>query len=516
MCVFPPDSKVLSSEPSLDFSTGDSKNEGSRFVTRLGIPWSQDEFVKEAVAKGHPYASRNLLSEELAGAVDANLQMDPMVLSNMRRDISKDWLHQLALLKEEEAKLKQKLDPEVAETLCSKRLLLWKHMLEQAGFQDVALPEDVSRGFSITGEILPSGVFPKSFVPATATVDELRELAGPTAALAYMNTKSSGDQLTDQKLWDKTLEERAKGWIQGPLEGGLSALQPGQTLTRRFAVAQGLDDDGTPKVRPIDDFSASHVNSTVTANERVTLHTLDVISATLAYFISVSSEDVGLMGKSYDLKSAYKQLPLCKTMEDFAHIVVWDLTEKKPQIFRTTRLPFGAVASVLHFLRCSKSLWYIICSLGKVICTAYFDDFVVFSPELTRVSASNFVELVFLCIGWTFDMSGKKASEFASQVSALEAIIDLQEVPRGIIKLRNTEKRINDLSSIIANITAVGKLGHLEAQQLRGKLTFADNQVHGRMGPLLMKALSEHIHSTNFTADASDTLLTALPGDDEG
>ena len=126
------------------------------------------------------------------------------------------------------------------------------------------------------------------------------------------------------------------------------------------------------------------------------------------------------------------------------------------------------------------------------------------------MSASNFVELVFLCIGWTFDMSGKKASEFASEVTALGAIVDLQDVPRGIIRVRNTEKRIHDLSSIISNISAVGKLGHLEAQQLRGKLTFADNQVHGRMGPLLMKALSEHIHATSFTSVADDTLLTAL------
>ena len=54
------------------------------------------------------------------------------------------------------------------------------------------LPKDVARGFSITGEVKPSGVFPRSFVPASATVDELHELAGPTAALAYMNTSLVG------------------------------------------------------------------------------------------------------------------------------------------------------------------------------------------------------------------------------------------------------------------------------------------------------------------------------------
>ena len=56
----------------------------------------------------------------------------------------------------------------------------------------------------------------------------------------------------------------------------------------------------------------------------------------------------------------------------------------------------------------------------------------------------------------------------------------------------------------------MGKLGHLEAQQLRRKLTFADNQVHGRLGPLLMKTQSEHIHSKAFSAEVSDSLLSVL------
>ena len=39
---------------------------------------------------------------------------------------------------------------------------------------------------------------------------------------------------------------------------------------------------------------------------------------------------------------------------------------------------------------------------------------------------------------------------------------------------------------------------------------FADNQVHGRMGPMLMKALSAHIHSATFTPDISDKLSKSL------
>ena len=117
-------------------------------------------------------------------------------------------------------------------------------------------------------------------------MDELRSLAGQTASLAFAETRSSGDLDIDKKLWIKTIEERDKGWASGPLKDGLASLEPGQTLTRRFAVVQGLDEDGTSKVRPVDDFSASLIKSRVTSNEKVVLHTLDVISAMLAYYLS--------------------------------------------------------------------------------------------------------------------------------------------------------------------------------------------------------------------------------------
>ena len=63
-----------------------------------------------------------------------------------------------------------------------------------------------------------------------------------------------------------------------------------------------FEDDGTAKVRPTDDFTASMVNAMVTANEKVVLHTLDVICAMLAYFLSKLGLDAGpeheLVGKS--------------------------------------------------------------------------------------------------------------------------------------------------------------------------------------------------------------------------
>ena len=511
------DAKLLQCDPSEMPSQRGKTDEGSDnqktqfpYVAKWGVPWKPEEFVEEAVKRGHPYASRNLLPKELAEAVDAHFELEHHHIAQTRADVCKEWLHNIALLEKDEENLKKGLHRETAETLRSKRLLLWKHMLQTSGCSDVNLPEDVAKGFFITGEVEPSGVFPRSLVPAISTVEELRELAGVNAALAFAETKSSGDHQIDTKLWEKTMEEKHRGWIEGPLSFGLDSLSPGQTLTRRFAVVQGTDEDGGPKVRPIDDYSASMVNQTVTSNEKVTLHTLDVVCAMLAYFLSFEDRRSLLVGKSYDLKSAYKQLPLHEAMQDYAHFVLWDPVDKEPKIFRTNRLPFGAVASVLHFLRCSKSLWFLICKMGKVMCTAYFDDFVVFSPPSLQKSAENFVELVFLCTGWTYDRDGSKASDFSTQVQALGAMVDLNEISRGVVKLDNTVKRKRDLDLLMSGVLDKGTVGHVEAQQLRGKLVFADNQVHGRLGPILLKSLNDHIKAEPFSHKISNQLMSSL------
>ena len=74
-------------------------------------------------------------------------------------------------------------------------------------------------------------------------------------ALKYM-TRSSGDATLDSQLWDKTLLEVSRGWMEGPLDwdqlptGGICFLVASRCLRRG-------------KVRPIDDLSQSQVNATV-------------------------------------------------------------------------------------------------------------------------------------------------------------------------------------------------------------------------------------------------------------
>ena len=47
-------------------------------------------------------------------------------------------------------------------------------------------------------------------------------------------SKSSGDPLVDTAVYEKTLEERDEGWLEGPIS--FSSLPAGSVLRRRFGL----------------------------------------------------------------------------------------------------------------------------------------------------------------------------------------------------------------------------------------------------------------------------------------
>ena len=99
--------------------------------------------------------------------------------------------------------------------------------------------------------------------------------------------------------------EVERGWLLGPLDW--SELPSNATVSRRFPISQSQSD----KVRPIDDFSQSQVNSTVTSHEQATVDGPDVICS-LALYLMRSLQKFGksteLQGRALDLSSAYRQL----------------------------------------------------------------------------------------------------------------------------------------------------------------------------------------------------------------
>ena len=167
------------------------------------------------------------------------------------------------------------------------------------------------------------------------------------------------------------------GFLQGPID--VKTIPSGATLTRRFGVLQ------KDKVRPIDAYKASMVNSAVTQVEMVTLHGIDHIACLGASLMSASQrkgEGLQLVAKCWDLAAAYKQIPLSDdAYETDSYIVIYNPATGCPQVYKQAVLPFGSIASVTAFLRCALGIWHIGSSILKLTWTSYFDDFLSLTPE---------------------------------------------------------------------------------------------------------------------------------------
>ena len=103
---------------------------------------------------------------------------------------------------------------------------------------------------------------PPKFKPPELSVGALRSSAGKVRAAVRQSTRFFGDPAMDQTLWDKTLTEVEKGWLVGPMEWEM--LTGSEVVSKRFPLQEGQ------KVRPIDDYSVSSINATVTQWERPT------------------------------------------------------------------------------------------------------------------------------------------------------------------------------------------------------------------------------------------------------
>ena len=93
--------------------------------------------------------------------------------------------------------------------------------------------------------------FPRKVSYATLRPEEVRSAAKDTRKAVALSAQSSRDKNLDRELYDITLDEMKRSWLDGPYE--LEALPRDATVSRRFGVKQGLTmADGTRsfKVRP--------------------------------------------------------------------------------------------------------------------------------------------------------------------------------------------------------------------------------------------------------------------------
>ena len=166
-------------------------------------------------------------------------------------------------------------------------------------------------------------------------------------------------------------------------------------------------------------------------------------------------------------------------------------------------MPFGARASVLAFIRCTRALQWPAFQI-YIINSCYFDDYVVAShEELAKNSEDCFCMLLDL-LGWEYDKDGPKSGIMASHVAVLGVDLDLTQTHRGRVVLSNTQKRADELGAYVAQGATSGSLTRAEAVSLRGRMSFAEGQLFGRKCRALFNSLGHYASRSAGSIELSD------------
>lgn len=469
---------------------------------------SEQQFVDEALKLQHPFdqfcdvpdcAIRLLFSMLIGG---------PVALTKHRLEKVKLWRQWSLQLRHREKELHDSMDPQVAQVLEPKNLLLMEKIAESFDWPDKNLFKEISDGFSLVGTPEQTGVFPPEVNVPAMSVEQLDDRAAVLKEVLW-NKVLEGP--FDQETWNATLEEaEVKAWIDGPFSwDDLEAKFDGNwTPARRFGITQ------SGKLRVIDDFSENGTNSAYACQEKLDLRTLDHLTW---YAIQISNciwktglvdfslstgeklrgrvhpgwteKDVGgLVTKTVDLKSAYKQFAISPEDRKRAVITVKSSEGGQPKGFVSAVLPFGAAAAVMAFNRVSRLLWRIFIEAG-VLCGSYFDDFPILDLGCTSGSASSTVRAICKLLG--FKCSEDKELEFADKTAMLGVIFDTSMAKEAKCVISNKPDRVKQLSESIDTVLDKGCIASGEVPKLFGRLQFAEYQVAGRVGKLALAELRE-------------------------
>lgn len=497
-------------------TTQDTKRMRKTF--KYGVQWEPAEFLEKAKQVQHPKNPHNSLPDVLKEALFQVLTTDPIELAKHRLQVVLAIKRRATELAPQEKILKETMDPILSGVLAPKSLLLWRSLMQETGYRDIAIFDMIKSGMALYGEHdVPDGAT-LDWRPASSSADELLETSvWRRKAIQGASPDLDHDQQKD--LHEASLAEVEKGHLIGPMDEHQVSAALGSSdwlFSPRFAVYQGEE----KKVRPIDDCKRSGLNSAYTVNFKLELFDIDSLACLLEAVAestnrgsyecelhdgsliggrlhpSVSSDK--WMGRTLDLSRAYKQLGIDEksrrlSVVGYQHLDTW-------KYFLNHVLPFGAAASVYSFNRVSKSLHHIICKLLFSLSTCFYDDFPTISPKASASILTKSLSAVLNLLGWDHAQVGSKAIDFASDFAALGITVCLKQLHRGSFVLANKPGRIERICNMLREVINDGFIAKNRASEIQGHLNFA-------AGFYVSKALQFLVSSFGRLADIPRCLV---------
>ena len=501
-------------------ANGDDGTEQHAAYT-FGVYRNFQAYIAAASLLVHPFDVAKALPDGMLRAVFTTLTEGPVATIRHRLSTLKKWTAWAKELETAESALRDSMRPSVRGVVGNKRIKLLQRIAESLSRPDRSLFDEMAQGFMLTGYMRNTGVFSPDVKPATVAEDEFWLGAQHMRQALWDKVESHPLQSYSQELWDLTIEEASpdKRWLEGPLaRESLDSLFEGEwSPCRRFAVWQG-------KYRPIDDFSECRVNACFGCFEKITLKALDELVWTCALVFRVAQAkgsvrlELGsgevLEGplhkvwhdpsrvrphtKTYDLRSAYKQLAIHPSERRKAVLLLKCPSTRKVSGFVCNTLPFGGSSSVMHFNRVGLLLQRILWEL-LVVASCYYDDYPCVTPAFLASNTDSTTHAVAKLLGFSLS---EKERPFSTATETLGVVVDTCDPSMAIVKVSNKPDRCKTLASALCDIMASGELSAADMPATLGRLQFAEAQILGRTGKLALADLR------SFEARAGKVILT--------
>ena len=482
-------------------------------LAEVGIFRTPEEFIQEARLSRHPIDLDSFLPEALCSNIFFLLTTPPSEVARQRLEkvrMLRQWASELAGVNDE---IHKNLSAEQARVSFGKHFAMLRKVLQHINYPDVNLVDDLIRGTSLTGTVPQSYVFPRRNKEALSSVSEVLHTSQFSRESVLSKILPSGDHEVDCAVYDETCTEEQKGWISGPIDLKSLASEFGNqfVIAKRFGIRQ------SGKIRCIDDYSISAANSTVETLEKLDLYGCDEVFAMLKLIVSAVGPDGSVVmklasgkvlagripegtkvedmrnwkGKTFDLKSAYRQIHLAgdETNKRFSVIALWNPHSKSAEFRKQYATPFGSIASVYLFNRASRAIWAIGCFL-HIAWGSFFDDFPCVEPTASCDTAELAIRSMCLLLGWNLALD--KSKPFESSFSMLGIITDLTELKQGIAKANNKPERLQEIASTIKSILSTGSCPKPLVAELRGRAQYASAQISGRLAVGTLNGLANH------------------------
>ena len=278
----------------------------------LAVPCSPERWCRRAADLAHPYSVDRPLHADLYSAVSAETVSDPAALARRRTGECRSLSILCKSVAAEELACRAGLHPDVQSVTATKQSLALERLLRQLGHVDPDVASCVRSGFPLVGWLPCSGIWEPDCEPPVLSERALQEMAPDISERSVRNVCKHRDTSTEKAVWDSTQEECSKGWL---------SFCNRASLSMRFGAQQ------KNKVRPIDNFRSSFVNSACGVREKVAMDGVDeIVSACLRWLRHKRPRhhDDRIVGRTWDLKSAYKQLAVRADHKKYAVICVVD------------------------------------------------------------------------------------------------------------------------------------------------------------------------------------------------